>query len=180
MISIDAQGTLPSISVDLTKAMQDIADTVLVPSIAENFAQQGRPNRWPGRKGTPGGFSGPSGPLWGAMGPKLSTQYDDISATVTAGPHPQARQFHFGAEYTRPTTKQAKFFWRMFFETGDFKWKAFAILSANRKPPFSAGKITADMSHVSQPPRPYMMLQDEDVEAIKRILSDRMFTIETI
>lgn len=156
MITIQTEINLPVINFELDGVMKEIGQ-LLSESVAENFREGGRPLPW--------------APLKHGIGIPLADAAQLLgSVRVTSGPNfvevesgsglPYAGIHQFGGE-THPnvTNRTRSFFWAMWHSTGDEMWKWRAL---TKKHQFTI--------HI--PPRPYLVIQDEDIEWAKSLLVD--------
>lgn len=169
MISFQISG-FPRIEIQpLDEAMKGIAER-MYRSVQQNFLEGGRPTKWIPRSTRltspymPGRLLMGSGALYDS----INRNSGDSWAEVWAGFGLPYARIHQTGGVTHPTVspKARKFFWAMFFTTGDEGWKWLAL--------------TKKMNlTVSIPARPYMILQDEDWEYIVKALGQRRVRVST-
>jgi phage gpG-like protein len=115
-----------------------------------NLAEGGRPTSWAVRADGSRSYLGGPG---GSIGRSIREASGDSWAEVSSGlPYSAIHQFG-GMPKPRVSQRSRKYFWAMFFETGNEKWKWMAL---SRKTQFA----------VNIPARPYMQLTEEDVAEI--------------
>jgi phage gpG-like protein len=138
---------------ELMKAVSDILEETVV----ANFSQGGRPSRWPD-KVTPYGNYVPS--FRGSSRSRVvkSSGKDWARASLT-----DSRLYDFANEFgakPRPhvTERSQKFFWHMYFETGNEMWKYMAMMKVGRT------------LRPTLPSRKAFVFQKEDIERINEML----------
>lgn len=161
MLKVQIKGAIP-----ITKGEVSLTDVGqhMVTSVRMNFISGGRPIKW---KPLAGGDTRTPLRATGALA--RSVRYlmeNDFTVVIEAGRgvkskkgYPYAGVHQFGAgPFNVPITKKSrKYFWFMFFRTGDEKWKYMALTP---KQQFS----------VTIPARPYMVFQQSDIEFIRKNL----------
>ena len=135
---------------------------VLYQTLVKNFATGGRPDKWEPKK-TPAGGQIPS--YRGSTISRLSRESGTNRAQAGIA-EPRIYDFanEFGAS-PKPTVtdKSKKFFWRMYFLTGNEMWM------------FMALKKVGSKLYPKNPPRPAMKFQEEDKVRITEILRGFVF-----
>lgn len=153
MITFSIEGELPVVNADLSEVMRAVA-LLMEESVKLNFIEGGRPVHWEATKRGTRAFY-PFGDLFYSIRKISGATWAEVSAGDNL---PYARIQQAGGEFNVPITQQSrKFFWAMFFKTGDPKWQWMAL---SNKSSF----------HIRIPARPYMMFQDEDVEKILSLI----------
>lgn len=153
MISVNISGEFPTIPNRLP--MQDVEKRLLT-TIHTNFAVGGRPPWEPLRSGvqeTPLVASG-------RMYRSVRSRSDENSAEAgieNAEPYMMAQQYG-AVTHPRVTERSKAFFWAMWFQTGELRWKRMALLPEGT------------VLNVRIPARPFVMFQDADIDWIlKRV-----------
>ena len=128
-------------------------------SVRQNFMVGGRPQwaatRWNANR-----------PLWGNGGLFESiTQTSGENWAKVETTLPYARTHQQGRSFV-PTLAQRNFFWYKFFETADERWKGMAIAAGSGR-----------MFNI--PARPFMVIQQEDMDFIFRTLGQGSVQITT-
>lgn len=145
----------------LIKIMQDNAvhlkpvlaavGNLAVKSVKQNFLEGGRPNRWAKPEKAKGKPMIGSGMLMRHIHYKVDN--DESGVTIMTGKQKYAAILHFGgktpAHEIRPKNKSAL----------SFTWKGLPVIYGKVNHPGSLFK-----------PRPYMLLQDEDVKIIENMM----------
>lgn len=164
MIAFYIEGGLPAVNPNLSKIMQNVAE-LMEDSVKLNFIEGGRP-AWEPLKSNIAGRKQAFYPP-GSLYRSIKKSSGDTWAEVSAGEGlPYARIQQEGGFVNIPiTAKSRKFFWVMFFNTGDEKWKWMALT-----------KRSVYIMHI--PPRPYMMFQQEDVGKILDMIGNGIIRFE--
>lgn len=157
-------------SVQARKMMSEVRD-ILVSAIRTNFRVGGRPSTWPSKRDGSASYLQKSGKLLSTV----SGTSGDYTAEVVAGGTGYGRKVHFGHRHTlfpitkgnpesgaRPKASGSRaFFWYMWATTKDPKWKYMFL--------------TRD-GVIKTLARPYMVLTDDDREAIRAAVKRNVFT----
>lgn len=160
MIKYEVIDNVPEVEVTLPRAFDTIGKH-MVRSVQINFERGGRPAWPPTRSGET--------PLvtTGKLYRTIVYKTDPGGVTISGGqglPYAGIHQFG-GTVHPQVTEKSKKFFWAMFYETGEPMWKYMAL------------KSVGDTLTINIPPRPYMMFQPEDVEFIRDVLKSQSFIL---
>lgn len=160
MIEVTLQGQIPQLEVNLQRGLDKVG-RYMVRSVQKNFERGGRPAWAPVKSGETPLVA--SGKLYRSV--KYMVGKNEVVILAGEG-LPYARIHHFGG-VTHPviTRKSRAFFWAMWFETKDVKWKYMAL------------KQVGSTMNVKIPARPYMLIQPEDVEFIKDVFLGESITI---
>ena len=162
MIELEVIGALPVAHVNVAKAL-DEAGLWMLQSIQRNFELGGRPTEWPPLK-RQSGVSGFNRPLMDKGDLYNSGEYKVVGTemTVTWGRGiPYAFIHNFGGTtHPKVTLKSKKFFWAMYFETGEEFWKWMAL------------KKVGEVLNIEIPARVFMMFQDSDIEHITGLFAN--------
>jgi len=160
MLEITLTGKLPRVKSDFSDEMREIAD-LLWDSVKTNFLEGGRPARWARLSTGEPAHLIRSGKLYGRIHQRSGKDFAEV---FVRDPEPYMFAHQHGAT-THPTVteRSKKFFWHMWFETGNEMWKAMALT-----------KIGTKFSVVIQQ-RKYMMFQEEDLKQIEKILGSSVF-----
>lgn len=122
-----------------------------VKSVKQNFRVGGRPNRWAEPEKAKGKPMIGSGVLMRSINYKVDN--DESGVTIMTGKQKYAAILHFGgktpAHEIRPKNKSAL----------SFTWKGVPVIYGKVNHPGSLFK-----------PRPYMLLQDEDIKVIENMM----------
>jgi phage gpG-like protein len=150
MQTIEHSQTFSDLANDLAETMPEVAELMLA-SVQKNFDVGGRPRSWlPTRAGN-SPLRGATGKLFSSIRASSGSNWAEVGTT---GGLPYTRIHQFGG-HVKVSDESRKFFWAMFFQTKDPKWKYMAIQKKS--------KMRIDK-------RPYMMLQKEDIEQIKEMV----------
>jgi phage gpG-like protein len=115
-----------------------------------NLSEGGRPVAWPVRAdGSRSYLGGPGGTIGRSIREASGDTWAEVSSNL---PYSAVHQFG-GMPKPRVSERSRKYFWRMFYETGNEKWKWMAL---SRKTQFA----------VNIQARPYMQLTEGDVAEI--------------
>jgi len=148
----------PEIQTDFRPAMRDVA-RIIKRSVTLTFQVGGRPVPFVPLK------SGGETPLVGSgkLMRSLREYYGIEWAEVVAGeqlPYAAIHQ-HGGIIHQDVTEKQRKFFWARWYDTGDEMWKRMAL---------------SNELNIIIPRRPYMVLQEQDIEEILELIGNFVLT----
>ena len=161
---------LPVINKDLTESFRKIEE-ILLRSIRLNFLMGGRPDPWAPAKRGGTDESGGNTPLvlGGALYNSIRGESGYGYAEVIAGEGlPYARIHQYGGFVQIPISKKSRrFFWAMFYKTLDERWKWMALTERS-------------VFIIYIPPRPYMVLQDVDLDLIIRIVQEGVLYVSDI
>ncbi len=133
------------------KPIMAVAGNIVVKSVKQNFREGGRPEKWTKSKKPKGMTLIGTGTLMRSIHYKLDS--DGNAVTIMTGPQKYAAIHQFGGT-TAPHEIKAK----------------------NRRAlQFTVGGVTLYRKKVNHPgsnipARPYMLLQDEDIENIKKVM----------
>ena len=91
----------------------------------------------------------------------IGIENDEIVLRVSGGfvidvgsNRPYARTHQLGGQWKVPVTKKMRgYFWHKYYETKEGKWKGMALTNKTE-------------FNIVMPPRPYLVVQDEDLDAI--------------
>lgn len=156
MISYEVKYSLPTVREDYPQEALRKVGAYMVRSVQKNFERAGRPAWEPTRSGETPLVT--SGKLYRSVRWRLEGNTVIISAGEGLGIYPSVQQY--GAFV--PITERAKsFFWAMFYQTGEERWKWMALQKVG--------------SRMRIPARPYMMFQDEDIDKIIEIMGQDVF-----
>lgn len=150
MLDVEIEWNLPELNIDLEKVMKQVAE-LMKHSIHLNITEGGRPE-WPPLK--PNIFNRtkaffPPGELAGSIYSDSGKDWAEAGSGFK-----WARVHQFGSTHSIPITPKSRgFFWYMFHQTGDEKWKYMALTQR-----------AVFVVHI--PARPFVMFQEEDAAKI--------------
>jgi phage gpG-like protein len=152
-IGVSIEGKIVYTDVDLAPLMKD-AGKLMRESVLKNFVEGGRPSMWPVLStGLPSHLA-QSGELAGSVMDYSGENWAEVrSATPYSGIH----QFG-GTVHPTFTVKMRRFFWAMWYQTGNEMWKRTALKYA-----------IGEKLNINIPPRPYMVFQEEDKKALHEL-----------
>ena len=122
-----------------------------VKSVKQNFREGGRPNRWAESKKPKGRTLIGTGALMRSIHYKVDG--DESGVTIMTGKQKYAAILHFGGD------TPAHEIWYKNKRALSFTWKGVPVIF---------GKVKHPGSHFE--PRPYMLLQDEDIKTIENMM----------
>lgn len=133
------------------KPIMAVTGNMVVKSVRQNFREGGRPEKWEKSKKSKGMTLIGTGALMKSIHYKVHD--DGMGVTIMTGPQKYAAILHFGGT-TAPHEIKARNF------------KALGFMRGGEKVHYR--KVHHPGSNI--PARPYMLLQDEDIENIKKVM----------
>lgn len=156
MIKFEIEGSMPTFSPVSAPEMERIADMMLA-EIKENFDTGGR-GRWPALRSGRRSTLGAGGKLYQTLGKRSGDGWAEVFGG--RGTKYGAMQHFGGVTHPHITKRSQKFFWAMWYQTGDEMWKALAL------------KSIGTTLTISIPARPWMVLPADFEEKIVDFLGE--------
>jgi phage gpG-like protein len=164
MLKATFEGQIPQIESNLKQVLDKIGK-YMVGSVQQNFAEGGRPAWEPIKSVVTGRPLFRSGKLFSSIRYEVGETSVEITAGEGLGPYPFLQQFGKEKLTTHVSERSKAFFWVMWFNTKEERWKKLAL------------KPLGDPLTFRIPARPYMMFQPEDIDFITNILEAEVITI---
>lgn len=164
MIEVEVTGEIPEIRLNMEQALEK-SGLWMLQSIQRNFEVGGRPS-WPESKRLPVGGRTliDSGALYESG--EYSVSGNTTTVTWGRGIPYAGIQNYGGTVNPTITDKSKKFFWAMFYQSGEEFWKWMAL------------KPEGEVLTVNIPARRFMMFQDEDIDKITEFFRDYAVVFE--